>query len=318
MVTTRTIRHDELDDWLAMAADDPGNARTAGRIRDAWADGSGGPQQTFVAEDEAGTPVGRLAFTVGPVATALPDVHEAVATGLWLTWGLPAAVGVGRRLIVDHLGALPASVIALDAYANPDYMIASDVRRAVFEAARLPLFQEKTGFLWTPDDSPSPPCDRRLTFRPITETGRDVYAQTMSRCTDGTLDRQDRYYAALTGRDGWGPEMLNFVTDDDAPTWLLAYDAAGEVVGYVALGTFDEPGRGTIMHVGVLPEQRGRGYIDELLAACNEAAIGRGFTSVLSDVDVANGPMRAAMERAGHRSAATSWHVHHYRLALRP
>ena len=139
----------------------------------------------------------------------------------------------------------------------------------------------------------------------------------MSRCTEGTLDRQDRYYASLVGRDGWGPEMLSFLEAEDAPTWLLAFDGSGEVVGYMALGTFDEPTRGTIIHIGVVPESRGRRYIDELLGACNEAALRRGFDRVLSDVDVENRPMLAAMERAGHLASATAWHVHHYRLELR-
>jgi RimJ/RimL family protein N-acetyltransferase len=316
MVITRAIRRDELDDWQAIGGNDPANDRMAGRLRSAWADGSGAPELTFVGQDEAGTPVGRLAFTYGPVAAALPEVHEGLAIGLWLPWADPGAVEIGRRLVADHLDALPPSVIALDAHANPEYMIGSEVRRAAFEAAGLPLFQEKEGFLWTPDDSPPPPTDPRLTFRPITETGRDVYARSMSRCTEGTLDRQDRYYAGLVGRDGWGPEMLGFLTDEDATSWLLAFDAAGEIVGYVALATFDEAGRGTIMHVGVLPEHRGLGYIDELLAACNEAALRRGFDRVLSDVDVLNEPMKAAMERAGHHAAATPWHVHHYRLEI--
>jgi ribosomal protein S18 acetylase RimI-like enzyme len=316
MVTTRSIRRDELDDWLAVGADDPGNDRMAGRIGSAWADGSGGPELTFVAQDDAGTPVGRLAFTYSSAAAALPDTHEAVAIGLWLAWDDPGAVDVGRRLVADHLAALPPSVIALDAHANPEYMVASDVRRRVFEAAGLPLFQEKEGFLWTPESSPTSNGDPRLTFRTIEDVGRDRYAETMSRSTEGTLDRQDRYYAALVGRDGWGPEMLAFLTDDDAPSWLLGYDDASEIVGYVALGTFDEPSRGTIMHIGVVPEQRGRGYVNELLRACNEAALRRGFDRVLSDVDVENQPMKAAMERAGHHAAATPWHVHHYRVEL--
>jgi hypothetical protein len=70
------------------------------------------------------------------------------------------------------------------------------------------------------------------------------------------------------------------------------------------------------MHIGVVPERRGRGYVNDLLAACNDAALRRGFDRVLSDVDVLNGPMQVALERAGHHSAATPWHVHHYRLGL--
>jgi ribosomal protein S18 acetylase RimI-like enzyme len=315
--STRAIRRDQFEDWIAIGLDDPANERMADRIRDAWADGSGGPELTFVAQNENGMPVGRVAFTYGPVAEAMPDVHEALALGLWLSWDEPEAVDIGRRLIVDNLPALPESVIALDAYANPEYMTAGDVRRSVFEAAGLPLFQEKEGFLWMPESSPPPARDPRLTYRSVTETGRALYGETMSRATEGSLDRQDRYYAALVGRDGWGPEMLNFLTNADASGWLLAYDSGGDVAGYVAIGAFGDEKRGTIMHVGVPPEHRGNGYIVELLLAGNEAAVKRGFETVVSDVDVENLPMLAAMERAGHHAAATPWHVHHYRLALR-
>jgi RimJ/RimL family protein N-acetyltransferase len=317
MVTIRAIGRDEFDAWRAVAADEPSNERMGDRIRGAWADGSGGPGLTFVALDETGTPVGRVAVTHASIASVLPDVHEAVALGMWLPWRDPAAVEIGRRLIEEALAALPPEVIALDAHANPEYMVGSEVRRAVFEAAGLPLFQEKEGFVWTPDASPAPVAEPRLTMRPIVEVGRDLYAQTMSRATDGTLDRQDRYYAALVGRDGWGPEMLGYLSDEDAPSWLLAFDSAGEVVGYVALGRFEQPERGTIIHIGVVPEHRGRGYVTDLLRACNEAAIGRGLVNVLSDVDVENPPMIAAMERAGHHASGTPWHVHHYRQELR-
>jgi GNAT superfamily N-acetyltransferase len=314
VITTRAVRRDQFDDWLAVGEADPANERMGDRVRTAWADGSGRPELTFVAQDESGAPVGRLAFTHGSIAHALPDLHEALAIGLWLDWADPGAVDVGRRLVVDHLDTLPASVIAVDAYANPEYMTGANVRRAVFESAGMPLFQEKEGFVWAPDSSPPQPPEARLTFRTIGEVGRELYASTMSRCAAGTLDRQDQYYAALTGPDGWGPEMLAFLTEEDAATWVLGYDGAGDVVGYMALGSFDEAGRGTIMHIGVVPEHRGSGYIGDLLAACNAAALWRGFGTVLSDVDVQNGPMIAAMERAGHHASATPWHVHHYRL----
>ena len=39
----------------------------------------------------------------------------------------------------------------------------------------------------------------------------------------------------------------------------------------------------------------------------------RGFAAGLSDVDVHNAPMIAALERAGHRTYLRPWHVWHYR-----
>jgi ribosomal protein S18 acetylase RimI-like enzyme len=97
--------------------------------------------------------------------------------------------------------------------------------------------------------------------------------------------------------------------------WVLARGRSGELIGYVAVGAFD-PGVGTIVHIGVAPEQRGRGYVDELLAAAHVAARARGFATDLSDVDTLNAPMIAAMERNGHRPDARPWHVWAYRRSV--
>ena len=81
----------------------------------------------------------------------------------------------------------------------------------------------------------------------------------------------------------------------------------------VAISPFDEPGTATIAYIGVLPEHRGNGYVDDLLAAGTAAAQRAGFTRILSDVDTENHPMLAAMERAGHHASATPWHVWSHR-----
>jgi RimJ/RimL family protein N-acetyltransferase len=182
----------------------------------------------------------------------------------------------------------------------------------------MPLFQEKEGFLWQAGE-PERPLERapRLQFRSAEVLGGEPFARVMARAVVGTLDRQDRYYRELVGPDAWGREMLGYLSDD-ASSWLLALESDGTEVGYVLIGSFDEPGRATIVHIGVVPEARGRGYVDELLQAGNEAARRRGFDRILSDVDVENPPMLAAMERSGHSAAATTWHVWHHRLELGP
>lgn len=190
------------------------------------------------------------------------------------------------------------------------------LRRRLFETAGWSLFQEKEGFEWRadrPDAVPRRPA--RLTFRSIEDLGPEPFVETMARGVLGTLDRNDRYYRDLVGGgEGWGREMLGYLGSEDGPSWQLGVTPDGQVAGYVLIGEFDEPGRGTIVHIGVVPEQRGNGYIDELLLAGNQAGRGRGFSTMISDVDTENAPMIAAMERTGHSSAATTWHVWHYRL----
>jgi GNAT superfamily N-acetyltransferase len=311
MITIRSIAPDELDAWLTLSGTVPPDDRLARRMRAAWQDATGGSTLTFVAERD-GRPVGRLAYINTPAATALPGVLEALILGLWLPWD---AVDVGRQLIVETLGRLPDGVLAVDGWANPEYTPGDDVRRAVFEAAGMPLFQEKEGFQWQAGKPESPHRRApRLHFRSAEELGEEPFARVMARAVVGTLDRQDRYYRDLVGGpDAWGREMLGYL-GGDASSWLIALEDDGTEAGYVLIGGVDEPGRATIIHIGVVPEARGRGYVDELLQAGNSAARGRGFDRILSDVDVDNPPMLAAMERNGHSAADTTWHVWHHRL----
>jgi ribosomal protein S18 acetylase RimI-like enzyme len=77
--------------------------------------------------------------------------------------------------------------------------------------------------------------------------------------------------------------------------------------GFVGLAQSD-PGVGTIVLIGVVPDQRGHRYVDHLVRAAYRASRVRGFSAVRSLVDVVNHPMMAAMRRSGADSSATAWH----------
>jgi len=62
----------------------------------------------------------------------------------------------------------------------------------------------------------------------------------------------------------------------------------------------------TIGYIGVVPEQRGHGHINDLLAHGTSTLRGLGTGRVIrADTDVDNLPMAAAFERAGYRRFAT-------------
>jgi len=186
--------------------------------------------------------------------------------------------------------------------------------RALFEAAGMGLFQEKQGHTWRAGEMAMPHRSERLSFRSYAEMPRHEFLAVLSRGPAGTLDRNDRYYYALTGPVGWAKIMEGFLGPGDEATWKVGYNSAGMPVGYVMLSAFDEDETGTIAHVGVVPDQRGSGYVNDLLAETTADAAGRGFTSIISDTDVLNAPMIAAFERAGHREGVRPWHVWHYRF----
>jgi GNAT superfamily N-acetyltransferase len=302
MTAVRAIAPDELD-WFAGL--DPATTELAGELREQWDEGTGRPEWTLVAADD-GSPIGRVALFTEPLGCGLAT-REGHLAGLWLDWSAPAHRDAGRALL-DAVAELARPVTAvIDHRLNAEDDADVPGWRSVLEDAGFNLFQEKVGFVWTDDGAARPPS-ARLAFRTIADVGSDAFAAAMGAVIPGTLDRNDRYYLDACGPDGWGREMVGAFEPGGEAGWLLAHEPDGTLAGYVAVGEFDDD-VGTIVHIGVAPERRGRGYIDDLLGAANLAAHELGYPSMLSDVDVLNEPMIAAMERNGHRRGIRPWHV---------
>lgn len=307
VVAVRAIAPDELDWFAGLTAELPG---IGDQVRDLWEQGSGRPEWTLVAT-VGDRPIGRLAMFAEAIGCGLSE-RECRLAGLWLDWTDAARQQAARALfdaVSERARELAPTVI--ERRLNPEIHADIPAWRAVLDVNRFAVFQEKEGFVWTDDGRPLP-RPQRLDIRPLAEVGRDAFAAAMARCIVGTLDRNDAYYVERCTPDGWAREMLGYFEDGDESSWLLGYAADGTLAGYVAVGGFD-PGVGTIVHVGVTPEWRGQGMIDDLLRAAAIAARERGYRSILSDVDVENAPMLAAMERNGHRAGIRPWHVWVYR-----
>ncbi len=160
---------------------------------------------------------------------------------------------------------------------------------------------------WSFDgDPPAPPDPGRLTFRPIEETGEPAFIDAIARVSSATHDERIQADRERLGPEGEAREMLADVRKLDVePGWLeLAYDAAGDLVGLSMPA--HAPAMATIGYIGVVPEQRGHRYIDDLLARCT-SILRRDMPDleIRADTDLANAPMAAAFERAGYRRFAT-------------
>ncbi len=59
-----------------------------------------------------------------------------------------------------------------------------------------------------------------------------------------------------------------------------------------------------IGYIGVVPEHRGQGYVDDLLAAGTDTLRRAGAEQVRADTDIHNVPMAAAFRRAGYAEFA--------------
>jgi ribosomal protein S18 acetylase RimI-like enzyme len=279
-----------------------------------WEERESRAEWCFVLEDE-GKVVGRVGFYVS--ATCPPEFlgdlppDELFLFGLWLPWE-DDPIGAGLTLIPEALRRIAGDVPdRLQVRTNVEVQDEYADRVALFEALGMELFQEKQGFTWVGDGSPVEVPDR-LTFATVDEVGRDHYRDVLAGVGEATLDRNDFYYRSHMDPLDWGSVYMTFLDDSVAPMWLAGRLPGGESVGFVAVSQFDEPETATIAFIGVLPQHRGNGYIDDLLAAGTAVAQQHGFTSILSDVDTLNTPMMAAMERARHHAVTRPWHIWHH------
>lgn len=120
----------------------------------------------------------------------------------------------------------------------------------------------------------------------------------VTRCEDGTLDAHSRRSIARIGARATAEveEMLQF--PGPVAWWRLGHTPAGELVGFV-LPTVNANNH-NVGFIGVVPEQRGHGYVDDLLGECTRLLAGQGAVRIVGGTDLTNAPMAAAFRRAGY------------------
>jgi ribosomal protein S18 acetylase RimI-like enzyme len=253
-----------------------------------------GPATPFVARDgDAEAAAGELM-----AKSWMGDETGRLVNVRWQPGRVDAATEIVRAAIA---AAQPGTV--LNAATNVEVHPDPAERIAVFESCGFELWQEKEGFWWSDEGQDLPEPDR-VTVRTLAEVGAERFAAILESCAADTLDRIDTDAMAALGPSVWAAEFLAACADS---TWLLAEDERGAPVGIVSVGEFDD-GAGTITYIAVARDQRGRGYVDQLLRLANRTAREMGFAGILSDTDVLNAPMMAAFRRNGHSSEARAWH----------
>ena len=300
---TRPVGADELDPFVE-AASAPDHRRDVEHyLESMFTAGSMRPEWCFVAEEEQGDrPLGRVAFWT------LPGMQKPFALVLLdLAWD-GEYMGVGTRLLEDvldkarALGAEEIEHVVDDPPMRPQFQLHPERRFELLEGVGFTFRRETKRFEWAGGQPPAVP--RRLSFRMLEEVGEDAFVEAMRIVSEGTFDREIRGERERLGAQGAARAFFEDArrVEHDPAWWQLAYALAGELIGLVMPA--EPPGFLTVFYVGVVPEMRGQGYVDDLLASGTatllEARRREGNDKPLrADTDVANKPMAAAFERAG-------------------
>ena len=155
-------------------------------------------------------------------------------------------------------------------------------------------------------EGPPPTARSRLTFRTYEDVGEAAFLGALEEVSSSTLDAR-----VEADRDHLGAAAEARSTLEDVRAlglqpgwWQLAYDSSDALVGLVMPAR--APNMTTIGYIGVVPSQRGRRYVDDLLAR-GTAILRHDAPDVVirADTDLANEPMAAAFERARYERFAT-------------
>ena len=173
----------------------------------------------------------------------------------------------------------------------------ADILR-LFHNAGFTVEQEKLSYAY--EGTTFPPYAHSLYFRSISEVGEEQYVTMVEGVTRDTLDQLMAADAVRLGSRRAAQEYVDGLKELDfnPDWWKLGYNG-DTPVGLILPQRFNE-NLGAINYVGVLPEHRGKGYGLALLAEGTRLLIESGVTRILADIDVANRPLAAQMERLGY------------------
>ena len=309
----RPITSTELDLALSCTQVDPTSFVNAAHYRRDTEVGSYRPEWTWVHQDTSTDTVLARAVWWAPPS----DDHPVALDCLWVHPSVQDPVQLASQLLErGHTALLEAGISKLPEYLldvpttwNDDPAARDAVAWRVEAATTAGLEEpvERLGLTWT-SASPLPPRSTRLTFH----AGDDAaFLDAFTAIAQGSLDQLTVRNLAQMGAQDQARDDLGFYASlpGRRDYWRLARNHGGDLVGMLI------PSRSatsaSVSYLGVLPAQRGRGYVDDLLAEITHVHAADGAPQITADTDAANTPMAEAFTRTGY-------HVTQRRLAMAP
>lgn len=163
------------------------------------------------------------------------------------------------------------------------------------------ITQEKKSFTWESDRGVSNKSGR-LTFKNLEEIGMDSFIEAIEKVTYETLDRDDIECVKEFGNKQAAANYFNQLKDIDfnKEWWRLAYTYNNKLIGLIIPQKLNED-VGAINYIGVIPKERGKGYVRDLIIEGVTVLKENNIKKVIADIDTENHPMDSALSNEGFK-----------------
>jgi GNAT superfamily N-acetyltransferase len=297
-VTIRNTVEADLDTILALIEQKSVNTVTVERYREYVASGYYKHEWNWVVE-ENGT-IQALAIWWGVPGQS----HPYSIDGLYYA-GDSDPVLVWTELLKYAVASRPADAeppeyhffLDSDWQDKPDVVAALQARSEAAAAVGMTAITDRLRYEWKPAYG-LPERSTRLKFEPADD---EAFVDVFMRVSQGSLDAGTAREIARLGAEGAAREELAIYKSmpGDRDWWRLAYDGDGELVGFGIPSA--NAGGPVVGYLGVVPEHRGQGLIDDLLAEITHQLAETGAEDIRADTDFGNVPMAKSFERQGYR-----------------
>jgi RimJ/RimL family protein N-acetyltransferase len=297
MVLIRHATPVEMQEPIGFSVDDPVASVDADRFREEAAAGRIRPEWTWFAED--GSRIVGRALWWGRADSECPLTLDC----LHVLRDLPDRAALATELLSRghaEFDAKPDYQLVLRTTRcgeDPDIAEAVAWRSEAAQAAGLTDIIQRLRFEWIPAAGVPAPS-QRLVFRPATDA---EFLAGFRRVAVGSLDVATQRDLAAMDPDSQAQGDLEFYRScpGERSWWRLAETTDGELAGFAIPSA--TPYHRNVGYLGVVPELRGRGYIDDLLGEITRFHAADGADPITATTDVANTPMAAAFDRANYQ-----------------
>ncbi len=173
---------------------------------------------------------------------------------------------------------------------------------------------EKVPFVWE-EPKQRVQVTERLIFRSLKDVSIEAFTASVSCAMADSLDRSDRKAVRELGAEQAAAKLMAEVSNDfdyEPEWWQLGFNTQDELVGFIQPVIYrgcrkSNLEEGTIYYIGVVPKQRGKRYIKDLLCQATHLLQKIGVWRIFCDTDVLNTPMIRAFQDVGYRQFSSPW-----------